>query len=84
MWIRSTGLGKDNELTAKIDAIRDAGGCWILSMKTTEPVKWHVRVAMTKRDFKDMLKLMFKGGIFFRMFKDFFFRRENSEPPADY
>jgi len=84
MWIRSTGLGKGNELTAKFEALKDVEGCWILSMRTTEPVKWHVRVAMTKSDFKDMLKLMIKDGTLFRVLKDFLFGTENNKPPKDY
>lgn len=83
MWIRSTGLGKD-ELKANFEAFRDVEGSWIMSMKTPAPVKWYVRVALTKKDFKDMLKLLVRDGTLFRMLKDFFFRRENRKPPADY
>ena len=57
MKMRSTGLG-DTELALGIAKIRRLGDCLILEGRTTEPVKWHVRIAMSYRDMWQMTKLM--------------------------
>ena len=54
MKIRSTGLGK-TELVCDIEKITTKDGYLILSIRSTEPVRWHVRCALTP---KDMLKAL--------------------------
>jgi hypothetical protein len=60
MRIRSTGLGK-TELIGYIEGIKRVEDYLVLSMRTAEPVRWHVRVAMTPKDLRQMLKAGLKG-----------------------
>jgi len=53
MRIRSTGLG-DTELICEGDGAYRKGDYLILSVQTTSPVMWHVRIGI---DGKDMLKI---------------------------
>lgn len=54
MRIKSTGLGK-TELYCEIESIRQQGDHLLMSVQTTKPVKWHVRIALTRADLLDML-----------------------------
>ena len=56
MRIRSTGLG-DTELICIGDGFSKKGDYLMMSIQTTEPVRWHVRVVL---DGKDMLALMWQ------------------------
>lgn len=58
MRIRSTGLG-NTELICEVESVRRSGDHLLMSIRTTAPVKWHVRIAITRRDLMDMLA---KGG----------------------
>ncbi|MBI2304605.1 MAG: hypothetical protein HYU86_07665 [Chloroflexi bacterium] len=61
MRIRSTGLGRQ-ELIGKFDKLSRAGDRHVvLSIRTTHPVRWHVRVAMDRDDIMEMMKLLFQG-----------------------
>jgi hypothetical protein len=53
MLVRSTGLGR-TELEGDIKTVDVRGDYIIIGMKTTEPVKWHVRVAT---NFSDLLTI---------------------------
>ncbi len=59
MLMRSTGLGK-SELVTEIDSIKRQGDYLIMEMHTTEPVRWKVRGAMSRKDLKNVLKAMLK------------------------
>lgn len=58
MRIRSTGLGK-TELICEVEEVRRNGDHLVMSIRTTKPVMWHVRIAMTRGD---LLALLAKGG----------------------
>ena len=53
MIIRSTGLGR-TELEGYVESIQAEEDYLIIGMRTTEPVKWHVRVAT---NFPDLFKI---------------------------
>lgn len=85
MWVRSTGLGKRNDLVAEFEGLKRDGDCWILCMKTTEPVRWKIRVAMTSKDLRGfLLDLIIKPGNFFRLVPDLFRSAGPDKPPEDY
>lgn len=60
MRIKSTGLGK-TELVGYIEGIKRVDDYLVLTMRTAEPVRWHVRVAMTPKDLRQMIKAGLKG-----------------------
>ena len=77
MKMRSTGLG-DTELALGISKIRRLGDCLILEGRTTEPVKWHVRIAMSYRDMWQMTKLVLNPkNLFFFLWKTVVFKSED-------
>jgi hypothetical protein len=62
MLMRSTGLGK-SELVTEIDSLKPQGDYLIMEMHTTEPVRWKVRGALSRKDLKAVLKAMLKGAV---------------------
>ena len=54
MLVRSTGLGR-TELEGDVKTVEVKADYLVVGMKTTEPVKWHVRVAA---NFSDLLAIM--------------------------
>lgn len=58
MRIKSTGLGK-TELICEVESVRRVGDHLLMSIQTTTPVKWHVRIALTHSDLRCLLM---KGG----------------------
>ena len=55
MRMRSTGLGK-TELVADIGSFRRVDGYLLININSTDPVKWHIRVAVSRRDILQVLK----------------------------
>jgi hypothetical protein len=84
MWVRSTGLGKRSDLVTVFEEIKKDGDCWILYMKTVEPVRWKIRVAVTPRDLRGFIGQLFKGGKIFRLVLDLFHSQEPAKPPENY
>jgi hypothetical protein len=84
MWVRSTGLGKRSDLLTELEEIKREGDCWIMCMKTTAPVRWKIRVAVTPKDLRGFIVLVFKGGKIFRMMLDLFRSHNPSKPPENY
>ena len=84
MWVRSTGLGKRSDLVTEFEEIKKDGGCWILSMKTVEPVRWKIRVAVTPKDLRGFIAQIFRGGKIFRLALDLFRSHNPAKPPENY
>ncbi|WP_300458114.1 hypothetical protein [Desulfobacula sp.] len=57
MLMRSTGLGR-TELEGHVTGITVKGDYVIIAMKTTEPVKWQVRIAADLPDLLSMARLL--------------------------
>ena len=55
MRMRSTGLGK-TELEVEIGAFKRVDGYLLIDMHSTAPVKWHIRVAVSRRDILQLVK----------------------------
>ncbi len=62
MLYRSTGLGK-SELVAEVVAVKRQGDYLIMEMQTTEPVRWKIRGALSREDFKGLFKALLKMSI---------------------
>ncbi len=69
MLYRSTGLGK-SELVAEIVTVKRQGDYLVMEMQTTEPVRWKIRGALSREDFKGLFKALLKMsvlGFFFNL-----------------
>ena len=62
MLYRSTGLGK-SELVAEIVAVKRQGDYLVMEMQTTEPVRWKIRGALSREDFKGLFRALLKMSI---------------------
>jgi hypothetical protein len=56
---RSAGLGK-TELNGYFESIERKGDFLIVHMRITNPVRWHVRAAVSSRDMIKLIKLLAK------------------------
>lgn len=91
MLVRSTGLGR-TELEGDVKTLDVKADYVIIGMKTTEPVKWHVRVAVNFSDLMTITRLLIfscRGWkfIFLQLFNSIgrAFRREKDyKRPDDY
>jgi len=59
MLMRSTGLGKA-ELVAELTNLKRQGDYLIMEMQTSQPVRWKIRGALSRKDMKMVLKAMLK------------------------
>jgi hypothetical protein len=84
MWVRSTGLGRRNDLVTEFEDIKREGDCWILCMKTVEPVRWKIRVAVTPKDLRNLLGLTFRGGKILGLSLHVMRSHSPETPPEDY
>lgn len=82
MRMKSTGLGK-TELIGNFEGISLSGDYLVLSVKTTAPVKWHVRTALSRKDAIEMLKLVLRPRTLL-FFLSCLGNRRKGEPPKDY
>jgi hypothetical protein len=84
MRMRSTGLGK-TELIGDIDEISREGSYLVLSLRTTDPVRWHVRTGIDGKDLRILLKMIFSFKVIkFAIFNIFSKRPEGAPPPTDF
>jgi hypothetical protein len=84
MWVRSTGLGKRSDLVTEFEGIKREGDCWIMYMKTVEPVRWKIRVAVTPSDLREFIVQILKEGKIFRLVLDLFCFHNPAKPPENY
>ncbi|MBW1998565.1 MAG: hypothetical protein JRJ29_11445 [Deltaproteobacteria bacterium] len=80
MRVRSTGLGK-TELVLRLEKVARKDRYLLLSLRSTEPVNWHVRILLDRKDFGRLLLLALKGPFFRWLFSIF---RKPAAPPNDY
>ena len=81
MRMRSTGLGK-TEMVGDITGLQLMGDYLIMHVETTEPVKWHVRAALTHKDLRTMMKLLLKPSNLRYLLFGFF--SNGKKPPPEY
>ena len=80
MRVRSTGLGR-TEMVLKPDNLTVKDGYLLVSLRSTEPVHWHIRVLIERRDIGRLLRLVLKGSLFLWLLSLF---RKPGKPPTDY
>lgn len=83
MKIRSTGLGKI-ELVAEVDEIKCEGDYMIVSLRTSAPVKWHVRALVGYEDVRHTVKKGLKGSVVAYMLKMLGKRRSRYPEQVEY
>lgn len=79
MRMRSTGLGR-TELVGQFDGILRNGDYLVLSVRTTSPVKWHVRTALSRKDAIEMLKLVLSPNVLLYFISSLLKRDEGTAP----
>ena len=82
MRMKSTGLGR-MELLGRCEEITANGDYLVLSVRTTEPVRWHLRTALSRTDAYAILKLMLRPTIL-RFILAWIFKREDGTAPTNY
>ena len=80
--LRSTGLAK-TKLVARVDNLKRRGNHLILSLKTTEPVRWHVRTAIGYSDIVTTVRFLLNPKVLWYLVTGFL-TRKNQEPPKDF
>lgn len=80
MRVHSTGLGK-GELVAEQEKLVMKDGYLLLTVRSTEPVHWHIRILMDRKDVLNFLWSAFKGPAFLWLFSLF---KKHNAPPSDY
>jgi hypothetical protein len=76
---RSTGLGKA-ELVGEIVGVKPQGDYLIMEINTTEPVRWKVRGAVSFKDLKTLVKMLFQVSVFLFFLKVGAWFREPQSP----
>jgi hypothetical protein len=61
MRVRSTGLG-NSVMEARIDTIEKKKGHLILHIRSSKPVKWHIRGAVDYRELLSIILMLIKQG----------------------
>ena len=83
MRVRSTGLGK-TEMVAGIKRLEPVeNGYIVMEMRTTEPIKWRIRIALTGTDLRRLLKLMFKPATALALLR-ILFQGVNNKPAPEF
>jgi len=83
MRFRSSGLG-ETELKGRLSAFVPAGAdLLVLHIDTYEPVKWHLRAAVERRDIPVIVKGLVKPAVLFFMIRAFFRVKKNPTEVED-
>ena len=83
MRFRSSGLG-ETELKGNMSAFATAGAdLLVLQIDTYEPVQWHLRAAVERRDIPVIVKGLVKPAILFHMIRAFFYVKKNPTEVED-
>jgi len=80
MKVHSTGLGK-GELVARQDKLTAKDGYLLYTIRSTEPVHWHIRILMDRIDVTKFLLAAMKGPIFIWLLSLF---KKTRPPPMDW
>jgi len=73
MRFRSTGLG-ETELKGRMASLSPAGpDLLVLNIQTYEPVKWHLRAGVERKDVACIIKGILKPPVFFHIIRTLFY-----------
>lgn len=83
MRFRSAGLGQ-MELKGRIADLAPVGeGLLVLHIETSEPVKWHLKAAMERKDIPKVIRGMLKPSILFHTLRALFYCKKDPEELED-
>ena len=82
MRFRSTGLGK-TELQAEPIGIGPASELLILHVHTTQPVRWHIRAGLQRKDMFKLIRFIINPKVI-GYFLSGFVRRRNLKEPENF
>ena len=83
MRFRSTGLG-DTELKGQISDLSPAGQeLLVLHIQTYDPVEWHLRAAMERKDIPVVIKSILKPSVLFHIIRTLFYLKKNPKELED-
>ncbi|MBA7695396.1 hypothetical protein ES703_104022 [subsurface metagenome] len=80
MRIHSTGLGS-TELVCRVSDLTVKHGYLLLSLRSTEPVRWRIRILIERRDVIQLILRVLKGPLFLWLLAIF---KKPQAPPTDY
>jgi hypothetical protein len=83
MLFRSTGLGK-TEMAADIETVERQGDYLILRVRTTDPVVWKVRVALSFKDVAKVLKALVRVSVIGFMLSPSQWFKKKADHPGDF
>jgi hypothetical protein len=83
MLFRSTGLGK-TEMAGDIEGLQRQGDYIILRVRTTDPVVWKVRVALSFKDVAKVLKALVRVSVIGFMLSPSQWFKKKAEHPGDF
>jgi hypothetical protein len=63
MRVHSTGLGQ-SEMVASQDKLYVKDGYLVLSLRSSEPVHWHIRILLDRKDVFRLVFSLMKGPLF--------------------
>jgi hypothetical protein len=83
MRFRSTGLGK-TELKGNMSDLALVGeDLLVFSIQTYEPVQWHLRAGMERKDIPKILKGILQPEVLFHIIRTLFYLKKNPKEVAD-
>jgi len=83
MRLRSTGLGKQ-ELKGRMSDLSPAGeDLLVFHIQTYEPVEWHLKAGMERKDIPKILKGMLKPAVLLHVIRTLFHVKKNPEEVED-
>ena len=83
MRFRSTGLGKV-ELKGRMSDLSPAGkDLLVFDIKTYEPVEWHLRAGIERKDIPKVVKAMLKPSILFHIIRTIFYLKRSPKELED-
>ena len=83
MLFRSTGLGK-TEMAADVEELQRQGDYLILKVRTTDPVIWKVRVALSFKDIAIVMKALIRVSVINFMLSPSQWFKKKAEHPGDF
>ena len=83
MRFRSTGLGQ-TELKGRMSDLSPSGKeLLVFHIKTHDPVEWHLKAGMERKDIPKILKQVLKPSVLFHVIRTLFYLKENPKEVED-
>ena len=83
MRFRSAGLGQ-TELKGRISDMSPVGGdLLVLHIQTHDPVEWHLKAALERKDIPRVLMGMLRPSILFHIIRTFFYIKKDPKELED-